>query len=73
MFKKADKNSDGYLTLKEWEEFLKFKSSFNHQPKSKVMGGVMGVVALSPTYTCSPPTLFIIGISALQLLFYLLR
>ena len=71
-FKKADKNSDGYLTLKEWQEFLKCKSKFNNQPKNKVMGGVMGVVALSPTYTCSPPTLFIIGISALQVLFYLL-
>ena len=71
-FKKADKNSDGYLTLKEWQDFLKCKSKFNNQPKNKVMGGVMGVVALSPTYTCSPPTLFIIGITALQVLFYLL-
>ena len=27
-FKKADKNSDGYLTLKEWQEFLKCKSKY---------------------------------------------
>jgi hypothetical protein len=67
----ADANRDGKVTCKEWEDWIKAKG---HQPfqKSKAVGGLMQVLAYSPTYSCCPPAIFIASITFLQILFYIL-
>ena len=66
----ADKNKDGKISLKEWQEWLDSKK--RPFAKSRAMGGFMQVVAYSPTYSCCPPTVFILGITFLIVLFYVL-
>ena len=68
---KADKNRDGKIVLEEWENWIQVKGKRPFQNK-KAMGGMMQVLAYSPTYSCNPPTLFIIIITLLEVLFYLL-
>ena len=70
---KADKNKDGKISLDEWEEWVASKSGKEFLAGKKYAGGFMRVVAYSPTYSCSPPKLFIAVISILQVLFYILR
>ena len=40
---------------------------------SKAAGGFLRVLAYSPSYNCNPPTIFLGLITALQIMFYLLR
>lgn len=70
----ADKNRDGKVTLKEWQEWIQNRvKSKRETGKVKKLNQFMQVMAYSPTYTCSPPTLFILSMTCLQVLFYLLR
>ncbi len=72
--KKADKNQDGSITLHEWEDWVQATQS---KPTKKIkndkLNKAMNLVAYSPTWTCTPPTIFIILMSFLQVLFYLLQ
>ena len=71
--KKADKNEDGEVTLLEWEAFLEKRAGGKSALLEGVSGGIIRVVAYSPSYSCCPPTIFILSITALQIVFYLLR
>lgn len=69
----ADKNHDGKVTLKEWQDWIQHRVKTKRATgKGKKFNQVMQVLAYSPTYTCSPPTLFILIITCVQVLFYLL-
>ena len=68
--RKIDIDKNGKVTRNEWEQWISAQS----KPKTnnKAIGGVMQVVAYSPTFSCCPPPLFIIGISCIEILLYLL-
>ena len=68
----ADANRDGKISRTEWEGWVG-KSGRDFLGKSKAAGGFVRVVAYSPTYSCSPPTVFIGLITILQIVLYLLR
>ena len=70
---KADKNNDGKISLEEWEEWIASKSGKDFLANRKYAGGILRVVAYSPTYSCSPPKMFIVAISIIQVVFYVLR
>ncbi len=68
---KADTNKDGKIVLSEWREYLRrFGNNFLDQG---VAGGVLRVLAYAPAYSCNPPTLFLICMTAAQITCYLLR
>lgn len=70
---KGDKNKDGKISLEEWEDWIQSKSGKEFLSRHKYADGFMRVMAYSPQYNCRPPTLFILTMSILQVLFYLLR
>ena len=75
----ADTNQDGKISRNEWQDWVDkcIKKTTKDAPGSgvfsKAMGGFMRVVAYAPTYSCCPPPLFVISITLLQVMFYLLR
>ena len=70
---KGDKNRDGKISLEEWEEWIQSKSGKEFLARHKYADGFMRVMAYSPAYSCTPPKLFILSISILQIIFYILR
>ena len=68
----ADKNRDGKITLKEWEAYLKSKQGGNFFKNNKIVHGIAQIVSYAPTVHCCPPPLFIILITCLQIVFYVL-
>ena len=55
---KADLNRDGLINEQEWRQHVnKYNKEFLD---SGVAGGALRVVLYSPTYSCNPPTLFLI-------------
>ena len=71
--RKGDKNKDGKISLEEWEDWIQSKSGKEFLARHKYADGFMRVMAYSPAYSCYPPTFFILSISILQVVFYLLR
>ena len=73
--KRADKNQDGTITLQEWEDWVHRTKSGPKilMIKNDKLNKVLNVVGYAPTWTCKPPTIFIILMSFLQVLFYLLQ
>ena len=70
---KGDKNRDGKISLEEWEEWIQSKSGKEFLARHRYADGFMRVMAYSPAYSCTPPKLFILSISILQIIFYILR
>jgi hypothetical protein len=68
----ADANRDGKISRHEWETWVDKKGK-EFLGQSKAAGGFLRVIAYSPTYSCNPPTIFLGLITALQIIFYLLR
>ena len=72
--KKADKNQDGTICLAEWEDWV---HRIQGGPKTLVdndhLNTLLNVIGYAPRWTCRPPTLFIILMSCLQVIFYLLQ
>ena len=68
----ADKNHDGKISVDEWEKFIQSKRGLLFQRNSNLRGALQ-VVAYSPTYSCCPPPLFILTITALQIIAYVIR
>jgi hypothetical protein len=56
----------------EWESWIGRKGK-EFLGGSQAAGGFLRVLAYSPTYSCSPPTIFIALITLLQIVIYLLR
>ena len=55
---KSDVNKDGLIDETEWKQHVnKYCKEFMD---SGVVGGALRVVLYSPTYSCNPPTLFLI-------------
>ena len=69
---KADLDNNGCISCQEWEKFVESKG---HKvlENNKLAGGFLRLIAYSPTYSCSPPTVFIAAITVLQITFYLMR
>lgn len=72
--KKIDVNKDGKVTRKEWEQWISAHSKPKLNPKNKTLGGVVQTVFYqpSPTFQWCPPPVFIITISCIEILLYLL-
>lgn len=65
---KSDANKDGLIDEHEWRQHVnKYSREFMD---SGVAGGALRVVLYTPTFSCNPPTLFLILITALQIVFY---
>jgi len=69
--KKADKNKDGKIDEEEWTDWLDKHTKQPLENHHKA-GAIAQVFAYSERWTCSPPTVFILSITFLQVLFYLL-
>jgi len=54
------------VTCKEWEEFINSRRGIDVLASNKMASGILAVVAYSPVYSCTPPTVFIVGITLLQ-------
>ncbi len=55
---KADLDSDGRIDEAEWERHVRqYGSEFMN---TSVMGKALRVIAYSPSYSCHPPTLFLL-------------
>ncbi len=68
---KADLNGDGRIVLGEWKRYLQ---RFGRDVlDSGVTGGVLRVIAYAPTYSCSPPTVFLLTITVAQIVCFVLR
>ena len=70
--KKADKNQDQIVTLVEFEDWLQ-RNQTGPIIRNPTIKKAVGVVAFAPSWSCKPPTLFIILISFIQVVFYLLQ
>ena len=70
--KKADKNQDQIVTLVEFEDWLQ-RNQTGPIIRNPLIEKAVGVVAFAPSWSCKPPTLFIILISFIQVVFYLLQ
>ena len=68
---KADKNKDGKIDAEEWTDWLDKHTKQPLENHHKA-GAIAQVFAYSERWTCSPPTVFILSITFLQVLFYLL-
>ena len=68
----ADKNKDGKIDLKEWNDFFdkEFYQPFDPKSKANAVATVLG--GAPEDWTCTPPTLFIPTITFLQVFFHLL-
>ena len=68
---KSDKDKDGLIDKQEWRRHVtKFVKSMTFGSEALSVGGALKVFLYSPTCSCNPPTLFIILITALQIVFY---
>lgn len=67
----ADANHDGKISSTEWKQWVD-KSDEQLLGNTKIAGGFLRVLLYSPTYSCVPPTIFILSITLLQVMFYLL-
>ena len=70
--KKADKNQDQMVTLVEFEDWLQ-RNQQGLIIRNEMVKKAVSVVAFAPTCTCKPPTLFIILISFVQVICFLLQ
>ena len=72
--KEIDVDKDGKVTNEEWKQWLSTNSRSKNLPKNKVLEGIFQVLIYQPstTFVLCPPPLFIIVISAIQILLYLL-
>ena len=72
--KKADKNQDGSICLQEWEDWVnQIQGGTRTIVENGHLNKLLNVLAYAPRWTCRPPTVFIILMSFLQVLFYLLQ
>ena len=71
--RKGDKNKDGKISLEEWEEWIQSKSGKEFLARHKYADGFMRIMAYSPSYSCTPPKLFVLTISIVQTAIYLVR
>ena len=71
--RKGDKNKDGKICLEEWEDWIQSKSGKEFLARHKYADGFMRIMAYSPSYSCYPPKLFILTISIIQTVIYLVR
>ena len=72
--KEIDVNKDCKVTREEWSQWLSANSRSKNLPKTKVRERIFQVLIYQPstTFELCPPPLFIIVISAIQILLYLL-
>ena len=72
--KEIDVNKDDKVTLEEWNNWISANSRSKNLPKNTVLEGVFQVLIYQPstTFEWCPPPLFILGISFIQILLYLL-
>lgn len=68
MARRADKNKDGGLDMKEWMEMLRDEKK--RTMHSAQLSKPLQLVAVGAHYSCCPPTLVILILSALQVGFY---
>ena len=56
---KSDEDKDGLINEQEWRRHVN-KYSGEFMEGNMYAGGALRVVLYSPTYSCNPPTLFLI-------------
>ncbi len=67
---KADLNGDGRIVLSEWRQYLnRFGRDFLDRG---VTAGVLRVLAYSPSYSCHPPTVFLLTMTAAQIVVFIM-
>ena len=72
--KEIDLNKDGRVKREEWSQWVSANSRSKNLPKNTILEGVFQVLIYQPstTFEWCPPPLFILGISFIQILLYLL-
>eukprot|EP00095_Tigriopus_kingsejongensis_P010040 snap_masked-scaffold231_size243715-processed-gene-1.20 protein:Tk10040 transcript:snap_masked-scaffold231_size243715-processed-gene-1.20-mRNA-1 annotation:"rhomboid-related protein 3" len=69
--KKMDINNDGRISKSEWEVFVKKERGSKLGGKGWT-GTLSRVLLYAPTYSCSPPTLFLVVMTLIQIACYIL-